>query len=189
MVLSAVGNTAGLSLVSGKLFVLITTLGNFYLPIDEFHSPQRRQPKEREIESKLVYSLGPLYLKDCSYAIGYAVGIYLNTFRIFAPNKHTKYFIVCLLLLIELLTYKWVIKLISELLRAVLVYHFERSSRHAEAYFLAAFLGLRLYFSEDDLNLFLLISYLLLACYLWKSERSQAKLPESHQQLIDRPQV
>jgi hypothetical protein len=54
----------------------------------------------------MVYSLTPFYLKEWTYAIGYGIGIYLNTFNIFVPNKYSKYLVAAALLLIEVLSYK-----------------------------------------------------------------------------------
>lgn len=64
-----------------------------------------------------------------TYGIGYSIGIYLNTFELLSSQKHGKYMVVSLLILIEMLTYKNEVKMICELLRAVLIYHFERNTK------------------------------------------------------------
>lgn len=122
--MSAFNTWVHLTSISAKLLILITTLANFYLPIPEFQSSHRTGIKDRQIESKMAYSLSPFYIREWSYAIGYAIGIYINTFKISATNKHIKYLFVGLLLMIEALTYKTEIKLVSELLRGIFIYHF-----------------------------------------------------------------
>jgi hypothetical protein len=111
VLISTVNHYIHFSIMSAKLMVLVATLANFYLPVSEYYSENKI--KEKKINSKLAFTFSPFYLKEWTYSIGYAIGIYLNTFKILAPNKYGKYLVVGLLLLIEMLTYKMEIKLIS----------------------------------------------------------------------------
>lgn len=111
----------------------------------------------------------PFYMETWTYSIGYAIGVYLNTFGILSPSKHAKYLVIGLLILIEVLTYKEEVKMVSELVRAVLVYHFERHTKTVEMLFVLVFLILRLHFHEDSLNFYLIVGYVSLAVSIWRS--------------------
>lgn len=60
--------------------------------------------------------------------------------------------------------------MVSELLRSVLIYHFERNTKLIELAFVFAFLVLRLQFPENSLNFFLIIGYIAIAVSAWRSE-------------------
>lgn len=121
VVLSSMSSFLELTPISAKLLVLVTTLGNFYLVTSR---DSEKVGVEERIRSKVSFSLVPFYMQTWTYSIGYSIGVYLNTFEILSPQKHGKYMVISLLILIEILTYKNEVKLICELLRAALVYHF-----------------------------------------------------------------
>jgi hypothetical protein len=167
VILSAMAQLFGLTVLASKLLVLITTLANFYLPI---LAPVFRPMESQSIKNKAAFALVPFYMQEWTYAVGYAIGIGLNTFELLVPQKYGKYFIISGLVLLEMLTYKSEIKLITELMRATMIYHFEQHTKQTEMVFVMFFLLLRLYFPENTLNAYLVIGYALLAILLWKSE-------------------
>ena len=126
VVCSVIAGIFNLSIVAVKAFILVTTVANLYLPR---MAPIYRFMKPEPIRNKAGYAMMPFYIHQQAYAIGYAIGIYLNIFNILTVTKKAKYVVVSGLVLLEMMTYKQSIVLISEFLRAVLIFHFETNTK------------------------------------------------------------
>jgi len=103
VVFSVIATLFTISMVAVKAFILITTVANLYLPR---MAPIYRFMKLEPIRNKAGYAMMPFYIHQQAYAIGYAIGIYLNIFDIFTFTKHAKYLVVSGLVLLEMMTYK-----------------------------------------------------------------------------------
>lgn len=72
--------------------------------------------------------------------------------------------------------------MVTELLRAVLIYHFERNTKLIELTFVFAFLVLKLQFPESSLNLFLILGYIAIAVSAWRSEYREPEYTEEKEE-------
>ena len=110
VICSAIATIFNFSMVAVKAFILMTTVANIYLPR---MSPIYRFMPSEQISNKAGYALMPFYIHELYYAIGYAIGIYLNIFGILTVTKKAKYLVVSGLVLLEMMTYKQSIMYIS----------------------------------------------------------------------------
>lgn len=103
VVFSLIASIFEFSMVAVKIFILMTTVANLYLPR---MAPIYRFMHIEPIKNKAGYALVPFYIHQHVYAIGYAIGIYFNIFGILNVTKQAKYLVVSGLVLLEMLTYK-----------------------------------------------------------------------------------
>jgi len=76
--------------------------------------------------------------------------------------------IVALLILIETLTYNYIIKMICLFLRSIFIFHFEPNSKSYESYYIFIYLILCKVIEQDIINIYLIIGYILIAITIWR---------------------
>lgn len=103
MLLGTLGSYFNISILSVKILVIMMTTTNIYIPVTV---PVYRL-KDQPIQNKAAFTLIPFYMQQWYYALGYAIGVYLTTYKVFYLSKHLKYIIVSGLILIEMLTFKF----------------------------------------------------------------------------------
>jgi hypothetical protein len=85
-------------------------------------------------------------------------------------TKHIKYLVIALLILIETLTYRELIKWFCMFIRALLVFHYERINHNYENYFIFVYVFLKNFLPDDAINIYLMFGYVVISIIVWREE-------------------
>lgn len=158
---------------SRDIFLLVFTLPNLFMA---------QSSRSSQVNMSLPF-IGPFLDTSWSYALGFIGGMFLPLSSL---AKHSRFFIISLILLLQLFTDNVIYQQILSFTRGLFIYN--ESKHSAEIYFRFGFLLVDWFFNDHLFN-YLFIGYLIIAVVLWQDQPRQGRrfrrLPPEKEPLIE----